>query len=76
MRETARFQCLWAEYNTALEKVKAVPDAAAKAAAAKENAASPADRDDQGPADDLGNLARHRLQPGRDGDDRQLGTAS
>jgi hypothetical protein len=35
MRETARFQCHWADYNKALEKVKALPDAAARVAAAK-----------------------------------------
>ena len=37
MRETARFQCVWSDYNKALDKINAMPDAAAKTAAAKEN---------------------------------------
>jgi hypothetical protein len=41
MRETARFQCAWSDYNKAMEKVKALPDAAAKAAAAKESLLPP-----------------------------------
>jgi hypothetical protein len=41
MRETARFQCAWSDYNKAMEKVKALPDAAAKAAAAKETLLPP-----------------------------------
>ncbi|MGD0783430.1 MAG: malectin domain-containing carbohydrate-binding protein, partial [Candidatus Aminicenantales bacterium] len=41
MRETARFQCVWSDYNKALEKVKALPDAAAKAVAAKESLLGP-----------------------------------
>ena len=41
MRETARFQCAWSDYNKGLEKVKALPDAAAKAAAAKETLLPP-----------------------------------
>ena len=36
MRETAHFQCAWSDYNKGLERVKTLPDAAAKAAAAKE----------------------------------------
>ena len=36
MRETARFQCLWAEYNALLEKVKAGPDGEARRTAARE----------------------------------------
>lgn len=41
MRETARFQCFWSDYNKALEKVKVLPDTAAKAAAAKETLLPP-----------------------------------
>lgn len=36
MRETARFQCLWAEYNALLEKVKAGPEGEARRTAARE----------------------------------------
>jgi hypothetical protein len=38
MREVARFNCLWAEYNAALEKQKAEKTEAAKAKLAKETA--------------------------------------
>jgi hypothetical protein len=36
MRETARFQCLWAEYNAALEKVKSIAVGPARVTAARE----------------------------------------
>ncbi len=36
MRETARFQCLWAEYNAAAESVKVIAEPTARAAAARE----------------------------------------
>jgi hypothetical protein len=41
MRETARFQCLWSEYDQARAKVKVLPDAPARAAAARETLLPP-----------------------------------